>query len=310
MAKQPDKKSKEELESEVWSAIAAFEQILEAIPNDRASLEALSNTYEQIGDHTKAKEYMLRLGNVLLEEHDADAARQLVEHIRPYAADDSKVQSLIDRIEKLGGGQPAAAEPAAIEPELRQEKAKGGDRSRVSFSMPDELAFAWNLLEAKELTQEEYSSVVQDLTEMSSVDSATTISVLHVLEGRAFKNLEKVMSFVSKECGTPIVALSCFDLRTESTSLLSKDFMLKRGAMVFELLGKDALAVVMNPYDRQLRKDVEAMAGRKCHFFMTPPPEFDKALETVLKGTAEQPGAAEKKEKAADTEKGKEKKGK
>jgi hypothetical protein len=86
--------------------------------------------------------------------------------------------------------------------------------------------------------------------------------------------------------------------------------MLKRGAMVFELLGKDALAVVMNPYDRQLRKDVEAMAGRKCHFFMTPPPEFDKALETVLKGTAEQPGAAEKKEKAADTEKGKEKKGK
>ena len=61
MAKQPEKKSKEELEAEVWSAISAFEQILEAIPNDRASLEALSNTYEQIGDHTKAKEYMLRL---------------------------------------------------------------------------------------------------------------------------------------------------------------------------------------------------------------------------------------------------------
>lgn len=297
MAKQPDKKSKEELESEVWSAISAFEQILEAIPNDRASLEALSNTYEQIGDHTKAKEYMLRLGDVYFEENDIEAARQLVDHMRPYEAEDPKVKGLIDRIEKLGPGRTTAAVPTVIEPESHFDKPKGGDRGRVSFSMSDELAFAWNLLEAKELTQEEYSSVVQDLTEMSSVDSATTVSVLHVLEGRAFKNLEKAMAFVSKECGTPIISIACFDLRPEATSLLSREFMLKRGSLVFEVLGKDALAVVMNPYDRQLRKDVEGLAGRKCHFFMTLPSEFDKALEVVTKGNAEQAAADEKKDK-------------
>jgi len=299
MARQPEKKSKEDLEAEVWSAIAAFEQILEAIPNDRASLDALSNTYEQIGDHSKAKEYMLRLGDVLLEEHDVDEARQLVSHIKPYA-EDAKVQALIERIEKLGPAGAPSPESMASEPAVQAEKPKGGDRVRMSFSMPDELAFAWNLLEAKEINQEEYSSVVQDLTEMSSVDSATTVSVLHVLEGRAFKSLEKVMAFVSKECGTPIISLPCFDLKPEATSLLSNDFMLKRGAMVFELLGKDALTVVMNPYDRQLRKDVESMTGRKCHFYMTLASEFDKCLETLIKGASDQETAAGKEQDKQD----------
>jgi hypothetical protein len=291
MAKQQEKKSKEDLEAEVWSAIADFEQILEAIPNDRASLDALSNTYEQIGDHTKAKEYMLRLGSVLLDEHSVDEARQLVSHIKPYA-DDPQVKALIERIEKMGPAGPPSPETTTAEPAVHAEKPKSGDRVRMSFSMPDELAFAWNLLEAKELTQEDYSSVVQDLTEMSSVDSATTVSVLHVLESRAFKSLEKVMAFVSKECGTPIISLPCFDLKPEATSLLSNDFMMKRGAMVFELLGKDALVVVMNPYDRQLRKDVEGMTGRKCHFYMTLASEFDKCLEALIKGTADQAAGA------------------
>jgi len=53
---------------------------------------------------------------------------------------------------------------------------------------------------------------------------------------------------------------------------------------VFELIGKDALVVVMNPYDRQLRRDIETMTGRKCHFFLTLPSEFDKALDSGLKG--------------------------
>jgi len=150
--------------------------------------------------------------------------------------------------------------------------------------MAEELAFAWNLLEAKEISQDEYSSLVQDLTEMSSVDSATTVSVLHVLESRAFKSLDRVLVHVSKECGTPVISLACFEIKPEAFSLLPYDFMVRRGALVFELIGKDALVVVMNPYDRQLRRDIETMTGRKCHFFLTLPSEFDKALDSGLKG--------------------------
>ena len=62
-------------EAEIWNAIAAFEKILEAIPNDRISLETLIEAYEKVGDHTRAKEYLLRLANVLIDESDEDAAR-------------------------------------------------------------------------------------------------------------------------------------------------------------------------------------------------------------------------------------------
>ena len=88
--------------NEPWSAIAAFEQIIDAIPNDRQSLESRSNIYEQIGDFAKAKEYMLRLAVVLLEENDCDACRALVERLRRYAADDPEAQKILARLEEYG----------------------------------------------------------------------------------------------------------------------------------------------------------------------------------------------------------------
>ena len=69
-----DGKSSKELEEEIWSAISAFEQILEAMPNDRASLEALAHAYEQIGDQTRGLDYLIRLTQVVLEEGDGGTA--------------------------------------------------------------------------------------------------------------------------------------------------------------------------------------------------------------------------------------------
>lgn len=283
MAKQPDRETPKDLEAEVWNAISAFEQILEAIPEDRASLEALANAYEQIGDHTRAKDYLIRLGKVLVKEKDIPAIKEILDHIRNYASDHAGVQELVKEMEDLA--EPVPSEEVVdetVEEDGQKDRPRSYDGVRTTFNMADELAFAWNLLEAKELTQEEYASVVQDLTEMSAVESATTVSVLHVLESRGFKNLEKIMVYISKDCSTPIIALSNFDIKSEVVQILPTDFMMRRGTMVYEFLGKDALVVVMNPYDKQIRKDVEVLAGKKCHFYITMPSEFDKALDKVI----------------------------
>jgi tetratricopeptide (TPR) repeat protein len=287
MKKQEDSPQKQDLEAEVWGAISAFEQILEALPTDRASLEALWNAYEQIGDFAKARAYLFRLGNVIVEEEDIEVARLLLEKVRPHAADDESARELLGRMERLVERQKpptvsSVTDGAASDAGSRQHvKTPTTEHVRTTFSMADELAFAWNLLEANQLTQEEYASVVQDLTEMSAVESATTVSVLHVLENRAFKNIEKIMAYVSKECGTPIISLASFDFKPDEATPMSMDFMMGRGAFVFETIGKDALVVVMNPYDKQLKKDVETLTGRKCHFFMSLPSEFDKALANL-----------------------------
>jgi len=88
-------------DGEVYGAIAAFEQILEALPNDRASLEALSNAYEHLGNLDKAKEYIVRLATVIIDEHDAAAACALIEQFRKYAVDDPRLRILLTRLQEF-----------------------------------------------------------------------------------------------------------------------------------------------------------------------------------------------------------------
>ncbi len=261
-------------EEEVWIAISAFEHILEAMPNDRASLEALSHAYEQIGDHTRAKDYMVRLARVVLDEGDASAANELAAQLAPYVDEDPDVAKVRDSLAArfAKGATDAQAEELA---ELAVDDGLADEQRYESFNLADELSFAWSLLESAQLTQEEYASLVQDLTEMSAGEGNATISVLHALELRAFKNLERLMLAVSKETGAPIITLSLFDIQHAAITALPPEFVTRRGAVVFDFAGNEALVAVMNPHDPKLRKSVAAILKRTCHFFMTLPSEFD-----------------------------------
>ena len=263
--------------SEVRNAISVFEQILEAMPKDRAALDALSHAYEQIGDGNKTKEYLRRLGELLMEEDDQPAVQALARRLRPYADADPEVSALLARM-RDGAPSPPEAAGRVSSAELAAREPEAPGRVRMTLNMADELTMAWNLMEAGQLTQAEYSSLVHDLTEMSSGQRGVTVSVLHALQARGFKNLEKVMAYLVEDCGTPIVAPESFEIRAETATILPAEFMLHRGAVVFELLGGSALVAVMNPYDHQLRRDVETLTGRKCHFFTCLPSQFDEAV--------------------------------
>ena len=57
--------------------------------------------------------------------------------------------------------------------------------------------------------------------------------------------------------------------------------MMHRGAIVFELMGRDALVAILNPYDTELRKDVESITGKKCHFYMVSAESYDNCLGMI-----------------------------
>ena len=277
MADQPERKSQKDLEEEVWSAISAFEQILQAMPKDRGALDVLSHAYEQIGDHTRAKEYTVRLAEVMLGESDSAALPGLLERLRTYAPEDPAVQDMVRRIEQMTGGDAGTTtDTSATDPGAAAAKPAGAPKG---FNIANELSFAWGLLESEDLTQEEYSGIVQDLSEMGASEASATVSVLHVLESRGFRKLDRIMGRVAKECDAPFVSLGSFELQLDAMRLLPREFMVRRGAVAFGAMGGDLLVVVMNPYDQQLRHDVASLAGRRCHFFMTLPSEFDRALD-------------------------------
>ncbi len=271
-----------DVESQVWNAIAAFEQILEAMPDDRSSLETLAHAYTHIGDRTRAVQYLVRLGRVILDEQDAEAAGDLCRQLAEYEGT-GEVAELQTRLKALADGQPLAAAPL---PEPREDAGATPrvDRSKLIFRVTDELALAYTLLEAGELAQADYAAIAQDLSEMSTGRSAMTISVLHVLEHRAFKHLERVMAYIATRGRAPVVLLHCFEPPRETLALLPLEFIIRRGAIVFELIKEDALVAVMNPMDQRLRADVTELTGRTCHFFTTLASEFDSLAAKLHSG--------------------------
>jgi len=149
------------------------------------------------------------------------------------------------------------------------------------LDLAEAMAFAWGLMEAGDLSKDDYAGMVQDLSEMATGQGVATVSVLHVLEARGFKGLGRLMGTVARQYGTPIISLSGFDFSIKPITALPYEFMLRCGTIVFDFFGSDALAVTMSPYDQRLRADVEVVVGRKCHFFVTLPSEFDRALERI-----------------------------
>ena len=271
MTEQPHK-STSNSETEVWNAIAAFEKILEALPNDRVSLETLADAYEKVGDHTRAKDYVLRLTNVLIEEGDEDAVYDLRKKIQSFDKNDPQVKDMLSRIENLKSEKVMAL---VIDGEK--------SISQRPINIAGEIAFAWNLLQAKKLTQEDYTNIVHDLSENSSKKNEVPVSTLHVLHDRNFAGINEVMAFVATTCNTPIVSLSNFEIQPNVVSLLPLEFMIKRGAIIFELMGEDVLAGILNPYDTQLPTDIEDLTEKTCHCFLVSAEDFDSTLEKIKK---------------------------
>lgn len=289
-------------ESDVFGTIMAFEQVLEVMPDDRGALESVAQAYEELGDQAQAKHYGMRLIRVLIDEGDLLSAEPYVNRLRAYAADDPEVATLIEEFDVAMGGAPVSdveADEAPRETAAPGESAAEVDpvlpsteestqtpkprrrRVRMSLNVADEMAFAWNLLQAERLTQEEYSNVVQDLTDLAGGNEAGTVSVLHILYDRGFKGFEKMLASVALDTSVPLIDLRRFEIASEVAQVFPFRFVMHRGVVPFQRMGPDLLVACLNPYDESLRKDAESLAECCCHWYLTMPPSFDAAVQTV-----------------------------
>ncbi len=276
MAEKQRRERAAESESEIWNAISAFEKILEVMPEDRSSLETLAHAYEHIGDRVRALEYLLRLGEIIASEGDPESTGHIIEGLRNFGNADPRVAILIGKLESqcaLSVGKTEVPDQPVPSPVTK----------RMSFRVADELSFAWKLFESGEINQDEYAAIAHDLAELAGDAHLSTVSVLHVLESRAFSGMERVMDFVSRDTKTPVVSLLSFEIQEHAAVLLPYEFTVRRGALVFDMLKDEALVAVMNPYDRLLREDVKTLTGKPCHFFMTQPREYDAAVAALAR---------------------------
>ena len=152
-------------------SIEMLEQILEVMPQDLEALKALYNAYGQCGSRDRAFEYLGLIANIVYDCNDAETAEFVVRELHAFEEEfPSETATQLVRIQALvNPDKSTPSESTTPTPSPVSETEIG-----------EELALAWKLYEEEQLSQEEYSSVLHDLTEVSSKEVDVPVSVLHV----------------------------------------------------------------------------------------------------------------------------------
>lgn len=263
----------------VDEAIALFEGVLQTTPDDQGALAALAAAYEQAGNTLRARVTLLRLAKVLVAKRDAAGAAGAIEALRPLATDDFDALEALNALEALVKEHPGAT--ASGSASSRVIAAATPVPSGVALGrivLDREMRLAWDLLEAKEINQDEYATAIDDLT-VQTADSrgARTVSLLHALVDRSVPGFDRIVRYLSSRGKCPYIDLNAFEVVDVPLHGLPAEYLIRQGAIVFDTCGEELLVALLNPVDAKLRSDIERRLGRPCHFYFATSESFDAA---------------------------------
>jgi len=257
---------KHAIDENLAESIAMLEQILEVMPQDIAALKALYNAYCQCGHRDQAFEYLCMIAETVHDSNNSETAGFVVEELSGFEEEfPSEAVAQLARIQTVAGSVESSA--PANEPV-----------PKTDADISEELALAWKLYEEEQLSQEEYSSVLHDLAEVSSKDVEVPVSVLHVLYDRGFSQMNRIMNYMSSRSGVPCISLLNFELSEQMLEVLPLEIAACDGALPFGLFGNDLLVAVLNPFSSLPVDKVEKSSGHRCHTYLVPAEEYDIAL--------------------------------
>ena len=270
-----DEATREELEH----GVEALEQILEIMPEDYSTLYTLYESFIKLEQPEKAFKHLARLADFSLRSKNKEG-----------------VSFVLQQYESLGDlGEEVEARKAQLRDMKAELAGEASDTSQqdvegVSAAVPQtlgaEMALAWDLYQEEQISQEEYSNVLHDLTEMSSQSVGVPVTVLHVLHDRQFSRFERLMTHLCIKSGVPIIALSSYEESEEFIEVLPIDFLTQRGVLPFAAIGDDLLVAVLNPFDKALLREAEQAAEKRCHPYLVSPDEYDHRLTQIKKAIA------------------------
>lgn len=265
-----------DVRKDLQQTAAMLEQILEVMPDDLFTLRALYETSLKLEQPERALDFLKRLDDGARAAQNGEIIGFVIQQYESIADDVPEFRKRIERLQELQlVADLLASSSAGLKPSSRR---KSGIES--------EMALAWDLFQDEQLTQEEYSNVLHDLTEMSSRDVSVPVTVLHVLHDRNFSRFDRLMTHLCQKSGTPIIALNQFEEREELRDVLPLDFIGRHGALPFSKIGDDLLLAVLNPMDKEMIRHACELSGKHCHTYLVSPQEYDQRLAQIKKALA------------------------
>ncbi len=263
------------IENPLTDSIVMLEQILEVMPQDLDVLRTLYGVHRQGGQADKAFDYLSRIIEIAANSNDASTAVFAVQELESFeGTHPSEAAAYLERLQGLAA---SAAESGSAAPTV------SANVPSDEADIGEELALAWRLYEENQLSQEEYSSILHDLTEVSTKELDVPVSVLHVLNDRGFTQMTRIINYLSNRSGVPCLSLASYEFNEQVATALPLSFAARDGALPFAFFGNDLLVAVLNPFNNMLVDQVERQSGHRCHTYLVTPEDYDLALERLRK---------------------------
>ena len=257
---------------ELQKTAAMLEQILEVMPDDLFTLRALYETSLKLEQPEKAFDCLKRLDDGARASQNAEIISFVLNQYNSIVDEMPAVQKRIERLRELQMVTDLLKGEEPVKPTAGRKR-----------GIESEMALAWELFQDEQLTQEEYSNVLHDLTEMSSREVSVPVTVLHILHDRNFSRFERLLTYLSQKSGVPIMSLGQFTEREDLRDVLPLEFISHHGALPFAQVGGDLLLAVLNPMDKDLVRRAGEISGRHCHAYLVTPQEYDQRLMQIKK---------------------------
>ena len=264
-----------DVKKDLQQTAAMLEQILEVMPGDLFTLRSLYETSLKLEQPEQALAFLKRLDDAARSAQNGEIIAFVIHEYESIVDEMPELRKRIERLQEL-----------QLVADLLASSSVGSEPSSRHGGIESEMALAWDLFQDEQLTQEEYSNVLHDLTEMSSRDVTVPVTVLHILHDRNFSRVDRLMTHLCQKSRVPIITLSQFDEREDLREVLPLDFISRKGALPFGKIGEDILLAVLNPLDKELIRKACELSGKHCHAYLITPQEYDQRLAQISKELA------------------------
>jgi hypothetical protein len=247
-----------------------LQQILEVMPDDFFTLRALYETHLKLELPEKAFDCLTQMDDQARATQNMEMIRFVLNQYASILDEMPEVQKRMDRLQELQMVVELMNEPAGpVQPPPGR-----------ATGIESEMALAWELFQDEILSQEEYSNLLHDLTELSSREGSVPVSALHILQDRNFSRFDRLMTHLCWKKRVPVMALSRYEEREELREVLPLDFISHHGALPFAQVGGDLMLAVLNPHPDLMRR-AEELSGKRCHPYLVTPQEYDQRLMQI-----------------------------
>lgn len=262
-----------------------YEQVLEKMPGDIFSIEALIEIFEQIGDDEKVEELKGQLANV----ENGEDLKPVTNTIKSRTSSFSisvNTNNLTNRKVSLKS-RPSVSDPVPPSwrrkhqelDQIKMTKALADLVFSLQYSLKSQVDLMVRLYDVELLTKKQFSKIVYRLSEHKfSRAPVKPMMVVHMLEECSELELEKVQYFLSRKSSLPYIDISLMDFDDKLYSILPETLIFNHGIIAFKKVAGDFCIAVLNPLNTELMKETSFLLGTNVHFFITSAQEFDEYI--------------------------------